>query len=85
MPRGSGPKTAEFRGDPKYVEAANRLSRNVRALRARRGWSQEEAAAHCRLVPRVLQMVEAGSTNATLVTLTRLASGFEVEVGALFQ
>lgn len=85
MSRGSGPKTASYKQDADYRNITAALAANVRLLRGRRGWTQEEAAAHCGLVPRVFQMIEAGTTNATLVTLVRLARGFGVGAHTLLE
>lgn len=85
MPRGSGPKTAQFKADPAYQDLLSRLAINTRTIRTKRGWTQEEAASRCRVVPRALQMVEAAAVNATLVTVARLATGLEVDAQQLFR
>ena len=65
---------------PGFRRLSERLGANVRRLRASRGWTQEVAAERCEIATRMLQAIEAGGVNATLVTLARLASGFDVDV-----
>src|SRR5438552_16933475 len=55
------------------------LSHNVRRLRARHEWNQEEAAHRSELSLRVYQRVEAGRVNLTFTTLARLCQAFDVE------
>jgi len=81
--RGKEEREAFYRSAA-YRDLEARLAANVRALRAERDWSQELAAEQCGLSPRVVQTVEAG-TNATLVTLARLADGFDVDVTRLLR
>jgi transcriptional regulator with XRE-family HTH domain len=66
-----------------YTELAAQLAATVRALRLARRWTQEHAAEQCGLAPRMLQAIEAGDANATLVTLARLADGFGVDGATL--
>jgi transcriptional regulator with XRE-family HTH domain len=57
---------------PAFRRLAESLGANVLRLRKARGWTQEQAAEHCEIAPRMLQAIEAGDVNATLVTLARL-------------
>jgi transcriptional regulator with XRE-family HTH domain len=50
-----------------------KLASNVRALRADRGLTLEQAAERAEMAWRHWQKVEAGEVNATLRTLARLA------------
>lgn len=63
-----------------FLELKDRLAFNVRRLREAQGWTQEEAAHQCGMPLRLLQGIEARTDNVTLVTLSRLVEGFEVDV-----
>ena len=75
---------AKLYRSPAYRELTKHLALNIRRLREAHDWTQETAAEHCEIAPRMLQAIEAGEVNATLVTIVRLATGFGVEVGQLF-
>lgn len=59
------------------------LAANTARLRARRGWSQQQAADAAELDLKHLQKLEYGALNPSLRTLVRLAAAFEVTVGTL--
>lgn len=61
-----------------------RHASNIRELRKAKGWTQEDAAHACAMPVRLLQGVEAGSDNSTLITVARLVEGFEVDATELF-
>ncbi len=50
------------------------LARNLRKLRAERGWSQEELAERCRLHRTYIGAIERGERNVTLNTLQSIAN-----------
>lgn len=77
------PNRVELYESPEFLALKARLAANVARLRAAKGWTQEEAAAQCGMSTRLLQRVEAGDANVTLVTLARLGSGLGAEVGEL--
>ena len=54
-------------------------------VRARAGWTQEQAAERARMNPRHYQKLEEGSVNATLRTLERLCLAFSVDVRDLLK
>jgi transcriptional regulator with XRE-family HTH domain len=71
-------------GQAAFVELRCRVAENVRALREARGWTQAQAAEQAELGLRVWQAVEGGETNTTMMTISRVASGLEVDVTEIF-
>lgn len=69
----------------RYRTEAKALGARVRQLRQARKWTLEQAAEAANMDLKHLQKVEAGKLNVTLVTLVRLAEGFDVPVAALFR
>lgn len=57
----------------------------MRALREARRWTLEKAAEAMNLDLKHLQKIEAGKLNVTLVTLVRIADGFDEPMASLFQ
>lgn len=55
------------------------LASNVRRVRHRRGWSQEELSARCRLHRTYIGAIERGERNITLKTLEHLAEALGVD------
>lgn len=57
------------------------LAYNVKRLRVRRGWSQEELAAIAgEMRQAVISQIETGRANPTMVTLEQIAAALEVRV-----
>ncbi|MGA2139946.1 MAG: helix-turn-helix transcriptional regulator [Verrucomicrobiia bacterium] len=54
------------------------LASNIRRLREKQGWSQEDCAEHCGLHRTYIGAVERGERNITIATLERIAAAFEV-------
>jgi transcriptional regulator with XRE-family HTH domain len=57
----------------------------VRRARTSRGLTQEEAAARAGIGYKRLQAIEAGSVNATIRTLARIADGLEYDFWRLLR
>lgn len=55
------------------------VARNMRKLRADRGWSQEYLANKCGLNRTYLSAVERSEQNISLDNIYRVAEGFDVE------
>ncbi|MEP2784658.1 MAG: helix-turn-helix transcriptional regulator [Pseudoruegeria sp.] len=55
------------------------VARNMRKLRADRGWSQEFLANQCGLNRTYLSAVERSEQNISLDNIYRVAKGFEVD------
>lgn len=80
-PKASG--SARYRS-ARYADTVGRIASNVRRLRATGRWTQEEVAARAgRLSPRLYRQIEAGTTNLTAATLTRIAEALETDVAEL--
>ena len=73
------------RQSPRFTAEAKQLGLRVRALRQARKWTLEQAAEASNLDLKHLQKVEAGKLNLTLVTLVRIAQGFDEPIASLFK
>jgi transcriptional regulator with XRE-family HTH domain len=62
-----------------------RLASALQRERARKRWTQEQAAEAAGLHPRHYQKLEEGGVNVTIGTLERLCRGFGVDVRRLFE
>lgn len=60
------------------------LGAKIRAIRERKGWSQEEFALESGLARSYYSGVERGRRNLAAVNLIKIASTLGVEVGELF-
>ena len=81
----------ELRKSKEFNDELTRLGQRVRELRLEREWTLEAAAAKMGLDLKHLQKIEAASKsvgdkgmNPTLVTLYRLAKGFDMPIAELF-
>lgn len=61
------------------------LAANVRRLRTKREWSQEELAHRAGLSSRAVSVVELAKTDTMLGTVLRLADALETTPGALLK
>ncbi len=62
-----------------------RLGRRVRALRAKRGWSQEELAHQGGLARSFTGAIERGEKDLRITTLVKLANTFRIPISHLFK
>lgn len=64
----------------KFLSAAERLARNLRQIRAKRGISQEALAIQCGLSRVFLSRVENGTDTVSLANIERLADALKVDL-----
>lgn len=64
-------------------DALRRVAKNIRAIRTHRRMTQEEAAYRSGIGYKRWQDLEAGRSNTTLLTLTRIATILRVDVQKL--
>jgi len=70
---------------PEFAGEAKQLGLRVRALRQAREWTLEQAAEASTLDLKHWQKIESGQINVTLVTLVRIAQGFDEPIASLFR
>ncbi len=58
---------------------------NVRKLRLKRQWTQEQLAQHSGLTPNFIGFVERGERNITLKNAVKIAKGLNFPVHKLFE
>lgn len=77
----------DFYGVPKPTinQTQDLLAGNVRRLREKKGWTQEEAADAMEIATRHYQKIEAGDVNVTVATLVRVAKAFGIDIKSLFE
>ena len=61
------------------------LAANIRALREKRGWTQEQLAETAGLATRYVQTLESPKANPRAVILIAIADALDVEIGRLFK
>lgn len=62
----------------KTYSLRKRVSNNIKQLRAKRGFTQEEAAERSNVHYKYYQRVEAGDVNLTLDSIEKIAKAFGV-------
>lgn len=72
------------RSSERFTDEKKAIGARLRALRKARGWTLDKAAEETGVDWRHVQMVEAGQSNVTILTLVRLAQGFGVQLSAFF-
>lgn len=65
------------------MDVRNRLARNMRLLRLKKGWSQEAFAEEAGLHRTYISDLERGSRNPTIAVVDKLATALGVRVGQL--
>jgi transcriptional regulator with XRE-family HTH domain len=61
------------------------IAANIRRLRLKRGWTQEELAEGAGLETRYVQTLESRKANPSAATLIAVAHALHVDPGALFR
>ena len=70
--------------DEKTLKLLKKVSKNIKALRIERGWTQEDMA-EFGFGPRWYQRFESGRHSPSLPTLVKLARAFKVDVSDFFK
>ena len=70
---------------PRQLDQLASLAANIRALRERRGWTQEQLAETAGLATRYVQTLESPKANPRAGVLVAVAAALEVEIGRLFK
>jgi transcriptional regulator with XRE-family HTH domain len=65
------------------MDVRNRLAKNLRLLRRKKGWSQEAFAEEAGLHRTYVSDLERGSRNPTITVVDKLATALGVTVGQL--
>lgn len=65
------------------MDVRQRLARNLRRLRAEKGWSQEEFADRANIHRTYVSDIERGARNPTITVVERLAAPLGVTVSDL--
>jgi transcriptional regulator with XRE-family HTH domain len=67
------------------ISVRKQLGRRIRALRDKRGWSQEELAHESGLARSFTGAIERGEKDLRLTTLAKLANTFRIPIWRLFR
>jgi len=67
------------------VDVCQRLGQNLRRLRERKGWSQEEFADEASIHRTYVSGLERGVRNPTIRVVEKLAKALGVHAGQLFE
>ncbi len=62
-----------------------RIGNRIRALRKKRGWSQEEFADICKIHRGHMGQIERGEKNLSIQTLEKVGKGLGITVSALLK
>ena len=81
----TGTWRSSARDAPGVARALNRLGKRVRALRAERKLTQEQAAEAAKLDEKHWQDIERARTNPTVASLVGVARALKVDLAQLFE
>jgi transcriptional regulator with XRE-family HTH domain len=70
---------------PRAPDRLESLAANIRRLRERRGWTQEQLAESAGLAARYIQTLESPKANPRALVLVAVADALDVDVGRLFK
>lgn len=65
------------------TDIRRRVGNRIRALRKRRGWSQEELGARASLHSTYIGGIERGERNVSLLNLAKIAQALQIEMAEL--
>ncbi len=65
------------------TDIRSRVGNRIRALRKRRGWSQEELATRASLHSTYIGGIERGERNVSLLNLVKIAQALQIEMAEL--
>ncbi len=71
--------------EQRSASLTDRIAQRVRDLRALRGLSLDELAAHCGVSRSMISLIERGESSPTAVLLEKLATGLNVPLASLFE
>jgi transcriptional regulator with XRE-family HTH domain len=74
-----------YSADARRVDSLARFAANVKALRAERGWSQEDLSRYAGLHTTAISKMERGARAPRFATVVALAGAFGVPAGRLFE
>lgn len=77
--------SAKFANIEGHISARDVLARNIRSLRAAKGWSQEALALEAGLHRTFVAHVERGARNISLNNIERIALALKVPLSRLFE
>ena len=61
------------------------IGRNIKAERARKGYSQEELAEHADLTRHAISMIESGLQHPKILSVLRIANALNLDINELLK
>lgn len=71
--------------EPWLRDGLKSIAANIRRLRLRKGWTQEQLAEAAEIENRYVQTLESGAANPSAVVLMKVARALETKPGSLFR